>query len=121
MKAPRIWIDRFSAFIVCFLRPLQKRQIAIPLYINILAESKAVVFTSAATTSWHNCNCSLDGSLSELCRPVLATMAIDIKNYGSVLGIKAGIEELNEHYVLNVYGGVELFSTQLPLVLTPLI
>jgi len=25
LKAPRIWIGRFSAFIVCFLRPLQKR------------------------------------------------------------------------------------------------
>jgi len=25
LKAPRIWIDSFSAFIVCFLRPLQKR------------------------------------------------------------------------------------------------
>jgi len=30
-------------------------------------------------------------------------------------------EELNEHYALNMYGGVELFSTQLPLVWTPLI
>jgi len=48
--------------------------------------------------------------------PVLATMASDIKNYGSVLGIKAGSEVLNEHYALNVYVGVELFSTQLPLV-----
>jgi len=25
LKTPHIWIDRFSAFIVCFLRPLQKR------------------------------------------------------------------------------------------------
>jgi len=25
LKAPRNWIDRSSAFIVCFLRPLQKR------------------------------------------------------------------------------------------------
>jgi len=25
LKAPRIWIGRFSAFIVCFLRPIQKR------------------------------------------------------------------------------------------------
>jgi len=54
--------------------------------------------------------------LNELSRPVLATMASDIQNCGSVLGIKAGIKELNEHYALNVYGGEELFSTQLPLI-----
>jgi hypothetical protein len=84
--------------------------------INTLAESKEFCLSSAATTSWRYCNCLLDSSLNELCRPVLATMASDIKNYGSVLGIKAGSEELNEHCALTVYGGVELFSTQLPLV-----
>lgn len=84
--------------------------------INTLAESKDFFFTSAATTSRCYCNCSLDGSLNELCGPVLATMASDIKNYGSAVGMKAGSEELNEHYALTVYGGVELFSTQLPLV-----
>jgi hypothetical protein len=58
----------------------------------------------------------LDGSLNELCKPVLATMASDKKNYGSTLGIKAGSEEMNEHYAPNVYGWVGLFSTQLLLV-----
>jgi hypothetical protein len=57
----------------------------------------------------------LDGGLNELCRLVLDTVASDIKNYGSVLGIKAGSEELNEHYALTVYGGVDLFSIRLPL------
>jgi hypothetical protein len=42
-------------------------------------------------------------------------MASNKKNYGSELGIKAGSKDLNEHYALTVYGGVELFSTQLPL------
>jgi len=62
--------------------------------------ARTFVFTSAATTSWRYCDCSLDGSLNEQCRPVLATMASDIKNYRSVLGIKGGGEELNEHYAL---------------------